>query len=84
MRELLERVPRPDGARFVHGLTGDLAIVKSRVYDKYVRDGLFYADLAWWIETIEGDIWLVGLATIKLPSKRAHGRVAASDAGGAA
>ncbi len=84
MRELLERVPRPEGARFVHGLTGDLAIVKSRVYDKYVRDGLFYADLAWWIETIEGDIWLVGLATIKLPSKRAGGRVAASDAGGAA
>jgi hypothetical protein len=81
LRELLERVPRPEGARFVHGLTGDLAIVKSRVYDKYVRDDLFYAELAWWIETIEGDIWLMGLATVKLPSRRVPGRVKGSDAG---
>lgn len=54
-----------------HGLTGDLALVKSYVYDKYVRDGEFLAELVWWIETIEGDIWLTGGATVKLPSKRA-------------
>ncbi len=53
-----------------HGLTGDLALVKSYVYDKYHCDGAFFAELAWWIETIDGDIWLEGAATVKLPSRR--------------
>jgi len=56
-----------------HGLTGDLAIVKSYVYDKRVRDGEFLVELAWWIETIEGEIWTEGGATVKLPSARAAG-----------
>jgi len=55
-----------------HGLTGDLAIVKSYVYAKYVQDGQFLVDLAWWIETITGEIWLTGGATVRLPSRRAH------------
>jgi hypothetical protein len=55
----------------VHGLTTDLALVKSYVYDKYYSDGAYFADLAWWIETIEGDIWISGAATVKLPSKLA-------------
>jgi hypothetical protein len=54
-----------------HGMTGDLAIVKSYVYNKYVRDGAFYADLAWWVESIDGYIWESGAATVKLPSKNA-------------
>ncbi|NTV90580.1 MAG: MaoC family dehydratase [Clostridiales bacterium] len=53
-----------------HGLTEDLAIVKSYVYNKYVRDGETLVELAWWIETIEGAIWLEGGATVKLPSKK--------------
>ena len=54
-----------------HGLTGDLAIVNSYVYDKFFRDGEPLVELGWWIETIEGDIWLEGGATAKLPSRRA-------------
>jgi hypothetical protein len=53
-----------------HGLTTDLALVKSYVYDKYHQDGAYYVDLAWWIETLDDDIWLTGGATMKLPSKR--------------
>jgi hypothetical protein len=66
----LEKVPKMKG-KYVsaHGLTGDLAIVKSYVYDKYVRDGEFFVELGWWVETIEGDIWEEGGATVKLPSK---------------
>ena len=68
----LGKVPFMAGKHaLAHGLTGDLAVVKSYVYDKYVRDGEFFVDLAWWIETIEGDIWLEGGATVKLPSARA-------------
>lgn len=79
-------VPRnPDAVRFLdpvphmrgryadtHGLARDLALVKSYVYDKYVRDGAFSVDLAWWIETITGEIWLEGDATVRLPSQRVH------------
>lgn len=51
----------------IHGLTGDIALVKSSVYDHYVRDGQFLVDLAWWIENIEEDIWAAGAATVALP-----------------
>jgi hypothetical protein len=53
-----------------HGLTRDLALVKSYVYDKYVRDGQFLVELAWWIEAVTGEIWLEGGTTVRLPSKR--------------
>jgi len=73
LERFLDRVPFMKGRTCtVHGLTGDLALVKSYVYDKYVCDGGFFAELAWWIETIEGDIWLNGGATVRLPSRRAH------------
>jgi|WetSurMetagenome_2_1015567.scaffolds.fasta_scaffold05367_5 hypothetical protein len=74
----------PDAVRFLdavppmrgrdadaHGLTRDLALVKSYVCDKYVRDGEFFVELSWWIEAITGHVWLTGGATVKLPSKRA-------------
>jgi hypothetical protein len=66
----LDRVPHMKG-RYVdtHGLTGDIAIVKSYVYDKFSRDGEFFVDLVWRIETIEGDIFAEGGATVRLPSK---------------
>ncbi len=68
----LEKVPPMRGKHVLaHGLTGDLALVKSYVYDKYFRDGEPLVELGWWIETIEGDIWLAGGATVRLPSKRA-------------
>jgi hypothetical protein len=67
----LEKVPPMKGKHVLaHGLTGDLALVKSYVYDKYYRDGEPFVELGWWIETIEGDIWLAGGATVKLPSKK--------------
>jgi hypothetical protein len=67
----LDQVPFMQG-RFVnaHGLTQDLAIVKSYVSDKNVRNGEFLVELVWWIETIDGQIWLEGGATVKLPSRR--------------
>ncbi|NTV90989.1 MAG: hypothetical protein HGA22_11630, partial [Clostridiales bacterium] len=69
--ELLSKVPNmKDKAALAHGLTTDLAVVKSHVYDKYSCEGENFAELAWWIETIEGDIWLEGGATVKLPSKK--------------
>lgn len=52
-----------------HGLTTDLAIVKSYVYDKYMRDGEYFVELAWWIESIDNYLWEEGAATVKLPSK---------------
>jgi hypothetical protein len=68
----LDRVPYMKG-KYVntHGLTGDIALVKSYVYDKHVRDGEFFVDLVWWIETIEGDIYAEGGATVRLPSRGA-------------
>ena len=45
-------------------------IVKSYVYDKFARDGEFFVDLIWWIETLPGGgLWGNGGATVKLPSK---------------
>ncbi len=68
----LEKMPPTKGKHaLAHGLTGDLALVKSYVYDKYFRDGEPLVELGWWIETIEGDMWLAGGATVKLPSSRA-------------
>jgi len=53
-----------------HGMTRDLAIVKSYVYDKHQKNGENLVELAWWIETIEGYIFEAGGATIKLPIKK--------------
>jgi hypothetical protein len=69
----LDKVPFMKGKSVnAHGLTGDLGIVKSYVYDKYYRDGNYCVDLAWWVESIDGYIWEAGGATIKLPSKNAQ------------
>ena len=66
----LHLVPSLEGRSVTtHGLTKDVAIVKSEVVAKYVEDGEFLVDLVWWIETINGEIWEEGMATVRLPSK---------------
>ena len=67
----LDRVPSMKG-RYVaaHGLTQDLALVRSEVVGKFVRNGEFMVDLVWWIETIDGQVWQEGAATVRLPSRR--------------
>ncbi len=71
--DFLAHVPFMQGKHVnAHGLTTDLAIVKSYVYNKYVKDGEFYVDLTWWIENLDGNIWEAGGATVKLPSKRVN------------
>lgn len=66
----LDRVPFLKG-KYVntHGLTQDVAIVKSYVTAKYVRDTKHMADLVWWIETIDGHVFEEGMASVVLPSK---------------
>lgn len=71
--DFLAHVPFMKGKHVnAHGLTTDAAIVKSYVYNKYVKSGEFYVDLAWWVESIDGYIWEAGGATVKLPSKNAN------------
>jgi hypothetical protein len=69
----LDKVPALKG-RFVeeHGLTQDVAIVRSEVTGKDVRDGQFFVELVFWLETIDGKIWLEGCASIRLPSRKAN------------
>lgn len=64
----LDEVPFMKG-KFVntHGLTQDVAIVKSYVTGKYVKDGRSLVDLVWWIETIDGNIFEEGKTTVQLP-----------------
>ena len=79
--------PNPDAVTFLDKVPDDVLnisntpgvraasfiIVKSYVYDKFVRDGEFYVDLAWWIETFPGgSLWGNGGATVRLPSKKAQ------------
>lgn len=66
----LDKVPSMKGKHLnAHGMTRDLAIVKSYVYDKYQKEGENFVELTWWIETIDGYIFEAGGATIRLPSK---------------
>lgn len=70
----LDRLPGMKGRHVTeHGLTQDVAIVKSEVVGKLVRNDAFLVELVWWIETIDGRIWQEGAATVKLPSRRAAG-----------
>jgi acyl dehydratase len=78
--------PNPDAVRFLDKVPRDLIktssasgvraasfiMVKSYVYNKFVQDGEFFADIAWWIEAFpSGSLWGSGGATVKLPSKNA-------------
>lgn len=54
-----------------HPLSYDLAIVQAYVENKFEKDGEYFVDLVWWIESMDGYIWEEGGATVKLPSKNA-------------
>jgi acyl dehydratase len=70
----VDQVPKLKAANKVvnaHGLTYELAIVKSYVAKKYQKGNEYFVDLIWWIENLDGYIWEEGGATVKLPSKNA-------------
>lgn len=67
----VDQVPKLKAANKVvnaHGLTYELAIVKSYVAKKYQKDNEYFVDLIWWIENLDGYIWEEGGATVRLPS----------------
>lgn len=49
-----------------HGLTKDIALIKSVVADKYVKNGEYLVKLIWWTEDIEGGIYNEGCAEVAL------------------
>ena len=66
----ISRVPfLKDKTMWTHGLGNDMCIAKGYVEKKYVQNGDYMVDLIWWLETIEGDIYEEGEATVKLPHK---------------
>ncbi|MCF0229821.1 MAG: hypothetical protein HUJ76_09055, partial [Parasporobacterium sp.] len=52
-----------------HGLTRDTAEVHSIVNDKYIRNGKYIIKLIWWINDINGSVWIEGAAEVSLPSR---------------
>ena len=67
--DFLSVVPELEGRRPMdHGLVGDVAIIHSYVYNKFCKNGHYYVDLAFWMETIDGVIIEEGQATVCLPS----------------
>ncbi len=68
----VDQVPKLKAANKVvnaHGLTYELAIVKSYIAKKYQKGNEYFVDLIWWIENLDGYIWEEGGATVRLPSK---------------
>jgi acyl dehydratase len=66
----LDKVPYMKGKRAGwHGLSGDAAITKAYVYNKYQKNNEHFVDLIWWIETLDKDLILEGAATVKLPKR---------------
>lgn len=53
----------------VHGLTKDVALVKSEVTGKRITNGAHEVELVWWIENLDGQIWEEGSAVVTLPSR---------------
>lgn len=69
-RDFLAVVPEKAGKPITeHGMERDVMWVKSYVFDKYCEDGRHYVRLAWWIDTIDGQTFESGWATIELPSR---------------
>jgi len=68
--DFLSVVPGKKGQPITeHGMERDVAWVKSYVFDKFCEDGKHYVRLAWWIDTILGETYESGWATIELPSR---------------
>lgn len=53
----------------IHGEAGDVAINRLVVTKKYLEQGEHLIDLTWWCETLDGQIFTEGTATVVLPSK---------------
>lgn len=70
-RDPFEGIPGMEGKKVdTHGMTGDVAITKGYVTGKRIdEDGDHVADLVWWAETIEGQLYAEGQATVSLPVK---------------
>ena len=70
LERLVPFVPAMKGRHVsTHGLTQDVALVQSRVVSKQIVDGQPLVDLVWWIETLDGQIWEEGGATVRLPRR---------------
>ena len=55
----------------IHGLTRDVGEVCMKVVDKYVKNGRYLVKLIWWIQDINGALWVDGCAEVELPHKKA-------------
>ncbi len=68
--DFLSVVPEKAGKPIlIHGLERDVVWTKSYVFDKFCEDGKHYIKLAFWCDTIDGQTYESGQATIELPSK---------------
>ncbi len=66
----LDQVPYMKGKEATtHPMQQDLAICKMYVTGKKIENSLHLVELVWWIETLEGDIWMDGKAEIVLPGR---------------
>ncbi len=54
----------------IHGLTNDVAIIKTCVVDKYVENTDHIAKIVFWLEDIEGRCWFNGEVEAVLPAKK--------------
>ncbi len=65
----LDVLPDKKDVVMTHGLERDVMLVKSRVFEKAVENGEHVVRLAWWIETIDGQTYESGHATVALPTR---------------
>lgn len=66
----MQKVPGYENFRpAAHGMISDVCVSRAYIRDKYVKNGEFFVELTWWCETLGGDIFQEGEATVKLPSK---------------
>lgn len=64
----LQRVPGYENFRpSTHGLISDVCVCKGYIHNKYIKNGERFVDLTWWCETLDGDIFQEGMASVKLP-----------------
>ena len=66
----LDKVPYYKGCcAFWHTMEGDIFNILTYVTDKYKKDGEYFVDLIWWVQTIDKYLVEEGFATVKLPKK---------------
>lgn len=53
----------------IHGEAGDVSINRMVVTGKHIVDGAHLVDLTWWCETLDGQIFTEGTATVELPCR---------------